>query len=307
MSADLLLVRAYAQQNPDEVARFIERLPPEEGAEVLAALEVETAANVLNSTVPTVAAATLTRLEAKLGAEILDACHPTLASSLLFRMERATRRKFLEEIRTQRAEELRRMIEWGPRRAGGRVDPRAPALPETLSVTEVLERLRAYPAGVMHYIYSIDDQRRLTGVVNMRELMLAAPSAPLGTIVFRDPDALYAHDPLEVVVRHAGWKRNHALPVIDRERHLLGAIRYSTFRAIETELGQAASGPSADQTASALAELCALGASAMTRFIGATLSLEGPPLERAPADRLTISPSIMPPSTRRSVMPGGMP
>jgi Mg/Co/Ni transporter MgtE len=150
----------------------------------------------------------------------------------------------------------------------------------------------------MHYVYAIDAERRLTGVVNMRELMLARPEAPLATVVTRDPELLYAQDPLEVIARHAGWKRNHALPVIDRDRRFLGALRYSTFRAIETELGQAAAGPSADQTASALAELCALGASAMTRFIGATLALEAPEAERE------RDPS--PPSIRRSVLPGGL-
>ena len=299
MSTELLLARAFAAAHPDEVARFIERLAPEEGAEVLGALELESAAEVLSRTVPLIAATTLSRLDNEAGAQILEACHPSLAAGLLFRMDRATRARLLDAVPPARAEDLKRMTEYGPRRAGGRLDPRAPALPETLSVSEVFERLRAYPAGVMHYVYAIDAERRLTGVVNMRELMLAPPGAPLGTIVKRDPEALFAHDPLEVIARHAGWKRMHALPVIDRERHLLGALRYSTFRAIETELGQAASGPDADQTASALAELCAVGASAMTRFIGAALSLDPPYTERR-----TEPP---PPSMRRSVIPGGMP
>jgi len=303
MSAELRLVRAYAAAHADEVARFIERLPPEEAAEVLAALEVESAAEVLARTVPLMAAGALSRLDAKAAGEILEAAHPSLAAEILFRMDRVIRSGFLAAISPARAEDLRRMTDYGPRRAGGRVDPRAPAMPETLAVSEVFERLRAHPAGILHYVYAIDAERRLTGVVSMRELMLARPEAPLGTIVLRDPEALFAHDPLEVIARHAGWKRNHALPVIDRDRRFLGALRYSTFRAIETELGQAAVGPSADQTASALAELCALGASAMTRFIGAALALEGPPAERAeppPSSR---------PAPRRSVLPppGGLP
>ncbi len=298
MSAEILLVRAFAAGHPEEVARFIERLPPEYAAEVLGALEFESAAQVLSRTVPLAAAAAVSRLEAKPGGELLEACHPTLAADILFRMDRATRARLLEAVSPTLAEDLKRMTEFGPRRAGGRLDPRAPALPETLSVAEVFERLRAHPAGVMHYVYAIDAERRLTGVVNMRELMLARPEAPLGTIVTREPELLYAQDPLEVIARHAGWKRNHALPVIDRDRRFLGALRYSTFRAIETELGQAAAGPSADQTASALAELCALGASAMTRFIGATLALEAPEPDRAEPP---------PPSIRRSVLPGGMP
>ena len=299
MSADVLLARAFAAAHPEEVARFIERLPPEGGAEVLAALEPESAADVLARAVPLIAAHSLARLDAKAAGEILEASHPTLAADLLFRLERATRNRLLDAISPARAEDLKRMTEYGPRRAGGRLDPRAPALPETLSVSEVFERLRAYPAGVMHYVYAIDSERRLTGVVNMRELMLAPPDAPLGTILARSPEALFAHDPLEVIARHAGWKRNHALPVIDRDRRFLGALRYSTFRAIETELGRAAAGPDADQTASALAELCAVGASAMTRFIGAALALESPPSERRSEPP--------PPSIRRSIVPGGMP
>lgn len=293
MSAELLLVRAFAAAHPEEIARHLERLPAEGAAEVLAALELDGAATVLSRTGPLMAAEALTRMATQAGAELLEACPPSLAAGLLLRMDPGARARLLDALPRARAEDLRRMTEYGPRRAGGRLDPRAPALSETLSVAEVFERLRAQPASVLHYVYTIDSEWRLTGVVSMRELMLAAPDAPLGTIVTRDPEALFAHDPLEVIARHAGWKRNHALPVVDRDRRFLGALRYSTFRAIETELGQAAAGPSADRTASALAELCALGASAMTRFIGATLSLEGPQLQRPDP----------PPSARRSVLP----
>jgi magnesium transporter len=297
MSAELLLAQEFAATHPDEVARFIERSTSEEAAEVLSALDVETAASVLSLTAPLIAAIALARIDAKLGGEVLEAAHPSLAADLLIRMDSPTRARLLDQVSAARADDLRRMTEFGPRCAGGRLDPRAPALSETLSVLEVLDRLRAFPAGVMHYVYAIDSERRLTGVINMRELMLAPPDAPLGTVVVREPQALFAQDPLEVIARHAAWKRNHALPVIDRDGRLLGALRYSTFRAIEAELGQAASGPDADQTASALAELCAVGASAMTRFLGATLTLDGPPPERAEP----------PPSARRSVLPGGAP
>lgn len=298
MSAEEMLVRAYASAHPEEVARFIERLRPEDGAQVLSTLEEDAAAEVLSHAMPLLASSALAKLETEVAARLLEACHPSLAAGLLFRLGHATRARLLLGLAPARAEELRRMTEYGPRRAGGRLDPRAPAVPESLSVAEVLERLRAAPDGVMHYVYSIDSERRLTGVVNMRELMLAAPEAPLSTIVTRDPEALLAHDPLEVIARHAAWKRSHALPVVDGDRRLLGALRYSTFRAIETELGQAAAGPDTDRTASALAELCAVGASAMARFIGATLALEPIGSERR---------TEPPPSVRRSVLPGGLP
>ena len=54
-------------------------------------------------------------------------------------MDRATRARLLDAVSPSLSEDLKRMTEFGPRRAGGRLDPRAPALPETLSVAEVFD------------------------------------------------------------------------------------------------------------------------------------------------------------------------
>jgi Mg/Co/Ni transporter MgtE len=62
----------------------------------------------------------LARLEAKSGAEILEQAHPTLAADILFRMSRGVRDRFLDELPAMRAADLRRMTDYGPRRAGGR-------------------------------------------------------------------------------------------------------------------------------------------------------------------------------------------
>ena len=127
----------------------------------------------------------------------------------------------------------------------------------------------------------------------MRELMLAPPEAPLGTIISRDPEVLFAHDPLPVIARHAGWKRNHALPVVDRDRRFLGALRYSTFRAIESELGQAAAGPDSDQTASALAELM------LTRALASAGAAPAAPAPRP--DPTSTSPQRSPTATALTI------
>jgi hypothetical protein len=84
----------------------------------------------------------------------------------------------------------------------------------------------------------------------------------------KNPDALAADTPIELILKHPAWRRVHALPVLDRDRRLLGALRYSTFRALEAELGKAQSGPDAGRTALALAELYGVGASALTQWVG---------------------------------------
>lgn len=274
MNTELALARAFCAEYPEEVARFLELSSVEASAGVLGSLDVSDAANVVASIMPPAAAGALSALEPKLAAAILDALDTRVAADILFRAAPAVREALFAELPAARAQQMKTMTEYGPDCAGGRLDPRAPAMLETLSIAEVFERVRAFPAGALNYVYAVDSERRLTGVLSIRELMLAAPETPLGLVMTRDPEALLAEDSLDMIARHPGWKRRHALPVVDRDRRFLGALRYSTFRAIEAELGESVSGPNANQTASALAELCTLGTSAMARFIAASLALE---------------------------------
>ena len=74
-----------------------------------------------------------------------------------------------------------------------------------------------------------------------------------------------------LLVMHPAWKRLHALPVVDREGRLLGAIRYGALRAIEAELGERLLRFDA-RVAPALAELCALGVAAIVSMANVTLA-----------------------------------
>jgi Mg/Co/Ni transporter MgtE len=115
----------------------------------------------------------------------------------------------------------------------------------------------------LHYVYVVDDEQKLVGVCNMRELMCADPRDPVVDVMIRKPDRLVAADPLDSLVVHPGWRKVHALPVVDARGRFVGAIRYSDFRTLEAEMGLTRSSGSVVETTSALAELFSLGASAM--------------------------------------------
>jgi magnesium transporter len=197
---------------------------------------------------------------------------PRAAALIALRMPSAERDGLYQALPAAHAGMLRTLTEYGDTCAGGRMDPRVPMVPETLPVSEVLDRLRLTPEGALNYLYAVDAERRLTGVVNLRELLSAPANASLAAIMQRDPDAIFADDPLEAIASHASWKRHHALPVVDREGRLLGALRYRAFRAIEAELGRRSQAAPDTQAASALAELCVLGITAVTRMVGVALA-----------------------------------
>jgi magnesium transporter len=274
MTTEEALARAYAEEHPEEVARLFERMPPPEGARLLAALEPSSASAVLAGAEPSASARALWELPVEQAARLLEELEPRAAVDALRQMEDERRTALFSSLAPGRSTLLAALSRYAPDTAGGRLDPRAPAFFEELTAREVLERLVANPYSTLHYVYAVDAERRLTGVSNLRHLTLADRSAPLSAFMVREPIALEAGDSLADVVRHPGWMKHHALPVVDPGRRYLGAIRYGTFRAIEAELGRALSGPDPNDAAGALAELCAIGASAVTRIAAAALTAD---------------------------------
>jgi hypothetical protein len=64
--------------------------------------------------------------------------------------------------------------------------------------------------------------------------------------------------------------------VVDEGNRLLGAVRYSTFRSLEAEVGRSLSGRDPGRTANALAELLWLGAAATLRTAESALTGSAP-------------------------------
>ncbi len=274
MIAEETLVRAFAEETPEEVARIFERLPASDGAHLLEVLGVERACLVLAAADPGATARALRGLPADAARALLAELDPRAAVEALRQLDGAERDTLFAALSAERRALFSSLTSYPIDTAAGRVDPRAPALFEDLTASEVLERLADHPGRALHYVYAVDHQRHLTGVANLRELMAANPRTPLASFMTRNPSALRAGDGLILVVRHPGWREHHALPVVDGAGRYLGALRYSTFRAIESELGRAGADPDASQAAGALAELCAIGVSAVARVAAAALSAE---------------------------------
>jgi magnesium transporter len=247
------------------VARLTETAEPAQLAVFFQQLGPELAARVVGRQLPLAASGALRELEPELAARIVSHLHPQLAVVLLRRLEPSQRESILGKLPSAAAETIHGLMRYRPDQAASSVDPRAPAVSAASSVAEAIQIVMQSPEGALHYVYVLDDRSRLVGVVNMRELMAAEGETKLSSIMTKRPLCLAAGDPLDAVVAHPGWKKVHAMPVIDEQGHLMGVIRYSQFRQLEAERGQVHSGASTARTAQALAELFWIGVSAMAR------------------------------------------
>lgn len=265
-AAQLLLVREYVRAHPKAVARRLEAAPPAEAAELLRQIGSAEAADLLESMVPLAAAQALSQARPEHAADMVESMEPLHIAPLLRRLSKSKADAILAELNDEKRLLVGRLMSYAQDQAASRMDPRAPAASLSMTAEQALDGVRRAADGALNYVYVIDDKQKLVGVVSMRELLAAPPTALVNDIMTEDPTRIFADEPLKNVVSHPGWQRAHALPVVGRDNLFLGVMRYSAFRALEAELGRAKSSVSTSATAGALAELFWVGTSAMGRL-----------------------------------------
>ncbi|MFG0317157.1 MAG: magnesium transporter [Planctomycetota bacterium JB042] len=83
-------------------------------------------------------------------------------------------------------------------------------------------------AGVHHApsnIYVVDDANKLIGVISMRDLVIAARDAPLGSLMRPDVLTVGPFDEKQRALEVLSGRGFTSLPVVDAQGHLLGVVR----------------------------------------------------------------------------------
>ena len=147
------------------------------------------------------------------------------------------REEVLSRLPPHRRDELMK-AELYPEDSAGRVMTTSlVALDEKMSAQEAIDSIRAigeHDESVL-YLYVVDDQRCLKGVVPIRRLVAAPPHRPVGEIMLEDPVSVRAEADQEEV---AGLVRRYDLlgiPVVDVDGRLLGVITVDDVIDVITE------------------------------------------------------------------------
>lgn len=253
MNAQKQLAENFAEAHPADAALVLERLAPPVAAAYLDALAPRLAAAVLQHMASANGAECLARLAPARGGAVVGLMPLDRRALLLRRLEGGRRELILGQLPAPARALLERLLGYPENSAAALMDPLVLALPADLSAGEALTRLRRTPRRALYYLYIVDRAQKLAGVINLRELMLAAPKDLLSTIMRRDVIHLAALTDRAAIVEHPGWRQVHALPVVDAEGLFLGALRYETLKRLEDE-NKAPAG-----TAGALAAMLTLG------------------------------------------------
>jgi magnesium transporter len=123
---------------------------------------------------------------------------------------------------------------------GRMMEPVVGAFPPQRTVGETVEDLRELVTrALITYVYVVDPQNHLVGIVTMRDLLFSDRARALEQVMLRGPFALHAAMSMKDAMRLVLDRHYPVYPVVDAEQRLVGLARGQTMfeaQAIEITL-----------------------------------------------------------------------
>ncbi|MEQ8211080.1 MAG: magnesium transporter [Lacipirellulaceae bacterium] len=230
------LLRAFLDLHPEDAARSFETIEFHEALRLFKKLPNSVAASLLERLNLTVAARILEKQDTHRAVELLSAIPTRQASSLTHLMDDAQKALILESLPESEARILRELDAYAPETSGGMMEPGVVSLSIDLTAQQAIAAIRKAPREALHYLYVTNRKGELSGVLNMRDLLLAAPRDLIEPLVKRDIVAIPDTMDREEVVTLMQDRRFLALPVVDFEGRLIGVVKHDeALQAVQLE------------------------------------------------------------------------
>lgn len=217
-----------SQLHPVEIAQIVDALSPRLGMELIESLPDEKAADTVQELDPDDAADLLARLDRERAADILEEMEPDDAADVLAAFSEQHTEELLGLMEPEESEDVRELLAYAEDTAAGLMTTDFVAVPEQLTAGEALARVRALaePPEPLYHLYLVAslESEHLTGVVPLRDVVLAAPETPLAEMAWREFQAIHRDEPAREVARTMAEYNLATLPVVGEGGDILGVV-----------------------------------------------------------------------------------
>jgi len=227
---------ALEHDNVAEAAAIIESLHPADQAKVFSELDDEGQTALLPELDPADSADILEKLDDHEAAELVATLPTEAIISIVDEMEPDEAADLLGDIDPKQAEavlagletpeEVQPLLIHPDESAGGLMTSEFLALRCRMTAAQAIQAIRDWrpEADTVYYLFVVDEFRRLRGVVGLRQLIVADPSARLEDIMNPEVISVQVGADQEECARLMSRYDLLALPVVDADNVLLGII-----------------------------------------------------------------------------------
>ena len=211
--------------HPADIADLMDELPPESGVIIFGLLSNEIASEVLDETGVVVRQELVEKIDDERLADLLDELPMDDAAEFLEDLPDPVADRLLDLMEPEEAKDVRHLLAYGEETAGRLMTRDVVVLRRQWTVNESLEFLRSLEdAEMLHYLYVLDSNDQLIGVIPLRELILAQPTSLIGDLMNSDivsvPATADQEELAEMVARYDFF----AIPVVDSDGRFVGVV-----------------------------------------------------------------------------------
>lgn len=221
------LRRDLARQRPFDLAEELTRLGGTERAVAFRLLPKDLALAVFEALDAPVQGELLEGLRDEAVREFVAQLDPDDRVELLDELPAKVVNKVLADLSPHERRLTTGLLGYPPEAVGRVMSPEYVALKATMTAGEALERVRAV-GGAAETVYTlpvIAEDRRLIGVASLRQVVLAAPGAPIAQLM-TEPISASAFTDREPAARLLQEADLLALPIVDAEDRLVGVFTF---------------------------------------------------------------------------------
>ncbi len=198
----------------DKASEIIEYLPPQLQVEILGAIDQEHASKII------------TMLPHDAAADVLGD------------MEEDETETYLDKLPQKFSDEVRELLTYNEETAGGLMNPLVMTVNIDMTVQQVLDyvRIKAEEDNLdLYYIYVVDKQNHLIGVVSLRALLTTRKNVKISEIMTSDIVKLHVDDQQGYIADEFMKYQFNALPVVDLYNRLKGVVTWDDIQDVVEE------------------------------------------------------------------------
>jgi magnesium transporter len=153
----------YLSLEKDYQNQFFPIITPDTMADIFQALELSDQKELI------------IELDQKYAAEMINHLYADDAATFLAELDQSEAQAILKAMNTDDADDVKELMAYPPKTAGSIMTKEFISLSSTNTAQEVIEQLRkeAPDAETIYYLYVVDEQEQLVGVVSIRDLITA--------------------------------------------------------------------------------------------------------------------------------------
>ncbi|AJE67110.1 magnesium transporter [[Brevibacterium] flavum] len=225
------LIAGFEDMRPADVAKQLYQLPTAQRTEVTEELDDEKLADILQELSEDRQAELIEELDIERAADILEEMDPDDAADLLGELPDDKADVLLDLMDPEESAPVRRLMDFSPDTVGALMTPEPLIMDPSTTVAEALAMARNpdLPTSLASLIFVVRPPTatptgKYLGCVHLQKLLREPPSSLIGGILDPDLPPLYADDSQETAARFFATYNLVCGPVLDENRHLLGAV-----------------------------------------------------------------------------------